>query len=160
MSLITARFAAPSSYYIEQLFSLSLHQQKENTIMTMNVFGSIVNTRNLPHTSQILQEYLPSILMSTCFNDEKIPFSEEVRQTEIGHLFEHILLEYLCQEKLQIGYDSAEYSGQTDWNWIKDPQGTFHITISSGYNDAEIFTNAIQKSIALMKVVMKNSSFV
>lgn len=159
MALITARFAvSPSSYYIEQLFSLSLHQHRENTLMTMNVFGKIINTRKLPWTLGILQESLPSILGSTCFNDEKIPFTEEVKQTEIGHLFEHILLEYLCQEKLRIGYESAEYSGKTDWNWINDPQGTFHITISSGYKDAEIFNNAVQKSIELMKQIMKKQT--
>ncbi|KKR25220.1 MAG: hypothetical protein UT56_C0002G0034 [Candidatus Levybacteria bacterium GW2011_GWB1_39_7] len=57
----------------------------------------IIETDQLPKTFEILNKMLPSIFKSKCYNDKNLPFFIEVRSTEIGHLFEHIMLEYICQ---------------------------------------------------------------
>jgi len=79
-----------------------------------------------------------------------------VRRTEIGHLFEHILLEYLCQEKLLKGFDKAIFSGNTQWNWKREPRGMFHIYINMPYSDTDIFPEALKKSISLAKMILRN----
>lgn len=122
----------------------------------MEVFSG-VNTREYPATFSILQKLLPSILKSRCFNEDNIPFFEEVRGTEIGHLFEHILLEYLCELKLLKGYSNVVFSGTTNWNWYREPRGIFHITIDCTDADWDIFPIALRKSVALLTLIMGSS---
>jgi len=142
-------------YPNEDYFKLFIKRSKTRTLIHMQVLTGVVNTRDIPSTYNILARFLPGILKSKCFNDEKIPFFEEVRETEIGHLFEHILLEYLCQLKITEGADDVVYSGITDWNWYKDPRGLFHITIDSGQDDADIFPIALEKSMTLLNYIME-----
>lgn len=136
-------------------FSLAVKQNRSQTkiIMTLTQ-GQSINTRELPQTYQLLKTHLPSILKSTCYNENNYSFAKEVLRTEIGHLFEHILIEYMCILKVAMGYDDVEYSGVTKWNWVLHPKGTFHITISAGYEEVQIFSQAMQKSIELINTVL------
>ena len=140
--------------YVSNLFSFSIKHYTDTTRMTMKVFTQEITTNVIPETYKILQRRLPRVLESKCFNDEDLPFSEEVKSTEIGHLFEHILLEYLCMEKVAQGYDEATYNGVTNWNWQKDPYGTFYITIDAGHNDLAIFPRALQKTVDLVSHIL------
>lgn len=159
MSILTARAVKHSTTYsVDNLFSLSIEQCRIITRIHMNLMTALVNTRDIPWTLLLLQEQLPSILQSTCYNEENIPFAVEVQRTEIGHLFEHILLEYLCEEKLRKGHDEATFSGRTKWNWKRDPYGVFHIDISMGLIDSDILPIALEKSILLTKRIITNDS--
>jgi len=119
---------------------------------------SSVNTSDFPHTYRTLKTFLPSVLTTECFNDENLPFSQEVKSTEIGHLFEHILLEYMCQLKIAKGHKSAVFAGKTRWNWERDPRGTFHIRVNCTLKDVDIFPTALNKTIALMKIILNSKS--
>lgn len=140
--------------YEDDIFSLDVLRKKSSTSICMQLIGTTVNTRSIPTVYSVLKKLLPSVLSSTCFNDDNLPFAIEVKSTEIGHLFEHILLEYLCLARLSQGAGSAVYSGNTRWNWHKDPRGTFHILITSGMKDTEIFEEALIKTIQLTKFLM------
>ena len=122
----------------------------------MMVLRDPVNTLYIPETFPILKKFLPSVLSTECFNDQGIPFKKELKRTEVGHLFEHILLEYMCRFKIAKGYKTAAYKGRTRWNWERDPMGMFHININCTLNDADILPMALNKSIALMKIILKN----
>ncbi len=137
-------------------FTLSTTVSKNATKITMKVENHILYTSRLPLTSVILGERLPSIFKCKCFNDSHKNFQDESKDTEIGHLFEHILLEYLCMEKLERGFEKAEYSGVTNWNWQKDAVGTFHINISIGIDELEIIARAFQKAVELLKSIVLN----
>lgn len=154
MSILTAQGIKKSSTYADDLFSLSIEHSKIHTFIHMSLMTECVNTRDIPWTLMLLQKQLPSILQSTCYNDENIPFAVEVQRTEIGHLFEHILLEYLCEEKMRKGCDEATFSGRTRWNWQEDPYGMFHIVINMRITDADIFPTALGRSIMLIKRIM------
>lgn len=118
----------------------------------MNV--PIINTNQIPHIVQYLKHAFPSVLTTQCFNDQNLPFSQEVKDTEIGHLFEHILLEELCLLKIQRGSRCATFNGITNWNWVKEPQGTFHIEIDSTYKDADILVEALDKTLKLVEIII------
>lgn len=137
------------------LFSLYVSYYSSKIFIEMKLHSDIVNTKALPVTHSILSQSLPSIFSSVCFNDANNSFSEEVRHTEVGHLFEHILLEYLCQLRAQKGID-AEYSGVTEWDWREYVHGTFHITLSGGLKDQDIFPHALKKSIHLLTHILTN----
>ena len=158
MSILSAHIKTHAKhYFIPQLFSLTVNRKANSTTIYMELFTQEVNTRTNPLTVQLLKEYLPSVLRSQCFNDDNLPFAQEVRQTEIGHLFEHILLEHLCLLKLSHGHNSATYRGVTDWNWIKEKRGTFHIQINAGRNESNFFEEALQKTIRLTETIMQNA---
>lgn len=138
-------------------FSLAVNYYRGKTFITMGLFTKIVSTSELPTTLAILQEFLPSILKSACFNEAKLPFYKEVRKTEIGHLFEHILLEYLCKIKTKKGFKNVEFSGVTNWNWEKHPRGTFHIQINAASEIRNIFPQALLESSNLLRLIMETS---
>jgi hypothetical protein len=141
-------------FLVDNLFSLDISQKQTSTRIVMQMLYNQVNTREIPHIVELLNAYLPNVLKTQCFNDDGFPFSVEVKHTELGHLFEHILLEYLCQGKIAKGANRASYSGNTRWNWVKDPRGKFHIRLSCGKRDADILPEALEKTISLMKVVL------
>lgn len=140
---------------IENLFSLAITQQSRSTKIHMQLLNNRVNTSDIPLVVDLLNQHLPNVLLTQCFNEEDLPFDVEVKNTEIGHLFEHILLEYLCQLKIGKGSVNASYSGRTSWNWVRDPMGTFHIRLSCGIKDADILPLAVEKTISLMKVLLQ-----
>jgi hypothetical protein len=141
-------------YFVENLFSLAIIQQRTKTKITMDVLYNQLSTAEIPSVFELLEENLPSVLMTTCYNDMDLPFNEEVRNTEIGHLFEHILLEYLCQHKIAKGARQATYAGRTHWNWTRDPLGRFHIHLTCGKKDADILPPALEKTVSLMKIIL------
>lgn len=141
-------------YQIPDLFTLKITYNRQATIIRMALIAPIINTKEIKNTSSILEYYLPSTLHSKCYNEAKLPFAVEVHSTEIGHLFEHILLEYLCFFKLSDGLSSADYSGVTQWNWEKDPFGVFNIKINSGFGDADIFSKALKEAVLLMQLIL------
>lgn len=138
-----------NSYY-----SLSVDRGDEQTVILMRMNIPQVNTIDFPQTRNILQLYLPTILKSTCYNDDNLPFSVEVSRTEIGHLFEHMLLEFLCILKIENGHQRAVYEGVTDWNWVREPRGTFHITIKASSKDLEMLSEAMNRTIILINAIL------
>ncbi len=139
---------------IPNLFSLNVDSQKDSIHIQMLMKTSCMTTTSMPETTTILKSILPSILVSRCYNDRNIPFADEVMSTELGHLFEHILLEYLCILKIAKGAKEAIFNGWTDWDWGKEPSGTFHITIDIGQDDEDIAGEGIQQTIKLFKMIL------
>lgn len=122
--------------------------------ITMSLFTSYFHTNHLPNTHNILNENLPEVLRTQCFNDSDLPFEIEVKNTEIGHLFEHIILEYMCQIKIKNGYKKASFRGVTNWNWKKDVRGTFHIKIGIKPEDIIFLESALEKSMKLLNKLL------
>lgn len=142
------------SYTAEDLFSLAIKQSSTYTRISMQVLHKSLTTASMPFIVTLLKRELPNVLLTECYNDDNLPFAAEVRNTELGHLFEHILLEYLCQLKIAKGCVQASYSGRTRWNWIRDPRGLFHISLTCGQADADILPIALEKTITLMKLIL------
>ncbi len=138
----------------QNLYKLTIFPRKKQIEIIMELLITQVNMCEFPHTSQILQFFLPSIFNSTCFNDGGLNFCEEVINTEIGHLFEHILLEYLCLLKLEEGFNKAQYEGVTNWNWILETRGTFHILINIRSKDLKLFNSALKKTMDLINMIL------
>lgn len=145
---------AIQNYFVDNLFSLAITQKVTRTQIIMDVLYRHINTEEIPTITDLLVENLPSVLATTCYNDQGLSFVEEVQNTEIGHLFEHILLEYLCQYKMKKGARRATYIGRTNWNWTRDPFGRFHIHLTCGKKDADILPLALEQTVSLMKIIL------
>ncbi len=144
-----------TQFYTSNTFTLRIKHTGLETKMIMRINNNIINTKMLPRTLETIKKTIPSVLRSTCYNDNNTPFYKEVLRTEIGHLFEHILIEYMCLIKMQTGALAAEYSGVTKWNWVVHPVGSFHITVSSGKEDLLYFSEAIKKTISLTEYLFQ-----
>lgn len=131
-------------------YSLDLTIHKKSTIMVMKMTSSILSTEELPLTHTILRKQLPGVLKTRCFNSLRLPFTKEVRQTEIGHLFEHILLQNMLEMKLALGDEKFVLKGTTSWDWKKDSRGTFHIKLNVGAEEQYILYSALDKSNQLL----------
>lgn len=138
-------------------YNLAVKNSAYGTQIKMTLTTDYFHTNYLPKTSRLLERLLPEVLETKCFNDMNLPFNEEVKNTEIGHLFEHILLEYLCQVKIGDGYQRASFKGLTNWNWKKDPRGTFHITIETKPKDIIYLQYALEKSIELLNRILERN---
>lgn len=120
----------------------------------MRMLTDILYTSELPQTFSILEQSIPSIFRTTCYNYANLPFYEEVKRTEIGHLFEHLVLENLCKIRTVQDRSNTEFSGVTSWNWRKHPRGTFHITIDSGGQIKDIIHPALKFSCNILDSIL------
>lgn len=156
MSIITT--GPKPAFYAGELFSVDVLIRRRSTKITMKVFTSLISTENVPSTYTLLKKHLPSILRSKCFNENNYKFSKEVKNTEIGHLFEHIILENLSSCKSALGFNNPVYNGLTRWNWARDARGVFHIEIDSGLDEEEIFALALNKSTELLNIILQSAT--
>ncbi len=124
-----------------------IHHQHADLIM--NFPKACWSTTCFPEMYHFLQVRQPSVLETTCFNDENLTFSEEVKQTEMGHLFEHLVIDQLCQLKAKT--DDAEFEGCTEWNWWKYPIGSFKVTININHQDQKYLDHALRTSEQLIE---------
>lgn len=144
----------PHYSYTSSSYSFSVLYGKKASNIHMNIHNGIYTTEALPQTVPLLQRYLPGIFTTDCFNNENLSFRKEVENTEIAHLFEHILLEYLCSCLLTTGKEKIVVNGVTTWNWHQEPIGTYHINIDSGIQEKELFSQALKQSINLFNKIL------
>lgn len=158
MSIITASILKthPAS---NDLFVLDVKVKKRFTKIRMKMIIPLLSTERMPNTIEILKAHLPSILRSKCFNENNYSFSKEVKKTEIGHLFEHMILEYLSLIKISESLSNPIHNGFTDWNWIKDERGVFHITLDAGVEDKYVLSRAISRSAELLNQIIRLNYF-
>ncbi|MDP4000254.1 MAG: hypothetical protein Q8Q11_02375 [bacterium] len=108
-----------------------------------------VRFRHSLYSSQVerlrnhLLDMLPSLREHICYNRSGLPFVEELENTELGHVFEHVVLAILERRGLCA-------SGQTTWNWHRDPIGTYHVTIATGKK------HLVKESILIAQTVLTN----
>lgn len=141
--------------YRSSKLSIEAINRKSQAEISLFLSFPYVNTLFFPKTLDILEQNLPTVLKSKCFNKFNLPFRTEAAQTEMGHLFEHILLEYLFKLNLKYKGEKQVFSGRTSWDWKKDPRGLFKITINTT-TDMEkfIFTIALGKSIEILEKII------
>lgn len=151
------RVILPQSSFLTDFFALQVCYGARKTIISMRVFAPILYTSDMPSLARVLEKFLPSIMHAECFNYEGLSFMQEVQDTEIGHLFEHIVLEYLCDLKIAHGFNKACFSGVTSWNWKRYERGTFTITINAGYQDALLVSEAVGQGVRLLSLLLHSN---
>lgn len=156
--MLSSATLSTTNFLSNDLFHLNFSPQLQSTNIIIKFDTKDLNTKNIPKTLEFLKLYLPNIAGAKCYNPENLPFMQEAAQTEIGHLFEHILLEYLSDESISIYKNRLLFSGVTTWNWKKEEKGVFRINITVGEKDKEIFINALEKSAILLKKILVSNS--
>lgn len=124
--------------------------------MIMRVRQESAWTDEFPETVSILEGALPTVLETRCFNDWDLPFAEEVKATAMGHLFEHIALDYLCIDKVMTAHQDARFRGHTRWNWEKFPEGSFLVCLEVPQQDQNLLLSALPKTIYLTEQILRS----
>ena len=135
--------------YSTSFYEFTTTYFEDSLLLYMKVSSPFVKTRFLPQTHAFLKQHAPAVLTTTCFNDKNLPFSEEVKDTEFGHLFEHILIQYLYLLKTAAGETNIVCNGRTNWDWKTNPFGSFLITVQTNKTDVLLFRLALEKTICV-----------
>lgn len=146
--------------YTSPLFSLSLQREEKLMYMKMQIHSETITTKSLPHTLSILKEVCPRVLKTQCFNNDNLPFYKEVQNTEIAHMFEHILLAHLCEMCIKHEIKGVVFNGKTNWNWIREKKGLFHIYIHPIDMVSSLFYQATRRAIEITEFIMNSDSLI
>lgn len=147
----------PTIKYNSSQYSLDINLSEAYLSIIMQLHSLPLSTRKLSKTIRILEKNLPSIFQNQCFNEENLSFYNEAKNTEIGHLFEHILLENIVLlNDPQPNITSLQ--GKTSWNWEKDPLGKFYIQVTPITLKRSQLVQCLKKSIGLTNTIIDSGS--
>lgn len=135
--------------YSSANFNIKTKKIKDGVLLTQTIDNPIYKTSGIPETVNFLDIHMATIFNNQCFNDQKLSFREEVRDTEIPHLFEHMLIENMKMLAIK-KFGKASMHGETYWDFDK-PQGEYNIKIKSSQFDNEIFSQSLVSSINLLE---------
>lgn len=133
-------------------FSVLARQLDDCVILTQEIHNSATTTKDLPSTFSVLNQTIPSIFDNYCYNQNKYSFKKEVKNTEVGHLYEHLILENLKIFKID-SCGKADVRGETHWDWIKDKKGTFNIVVYSDRGENGFFNKALGKATEVLEMI-------
>jgi hypothetical protein len=141
-----------------KLFDFVLSQRPDHTEITIQFYTNYYTTNEIPETISLLESTLPRIFRHKCFNNGNLAFKKEAANTELGHLFEHILLEFLCIYKFKEGQLDFNLKGLTEWNWLQDPRGIFYISLNTTKEDTLLLQQAILQTKRLMETILQTNT--
>jgi hypothetical protein len=109
-----------------------------------------VHTTELPGFAESLAERLPSILDTRCHSGTEGLFGAELPHTETGHALEHAVLAFLERDGLRC-------RAVTEWNWRREPWGTFHIAFSGKRIGLHETIQALRPAVELVEGAIAQS---
>ena len=86
---------------------------------------------------------LPGLASHRCSTSRERAFAEELRDTEIPHLFEHVVLELMAEAG-----SPRDLKGETAWDFRRDGHGVFRVSVE--YDDDLVCLGAIKTADKVM----------
>lgn len=144
--------AAPSATQTEQpiINILSVTPQKGSVEVIVRFPSGAVHTTELPGFAETLAQRLPSILDTRCHSGSNGSFAAELPHTETGHALEHAMLALLEQNGLRC-------RAVTEWNWRREPWGTFHISFVGKKIGVQETLQALRTAVELVESAIAHS---
>jgi len=91
---------------------------------------------------------LPGLRRHVCENGQGLTFAEEMADTEVPHLFEHVVIELMARAGSPRGL-----RGETQWDFNRDGHGTFRVSFE--YDDDIVCLGAIKTADRVMAHVLE-----
>lgn len=98
--------------------------------------GEPLRTCEIPGLADAAVRALPGLRGHRCDNGAGLTFSDELRDTEIAHLVEHVALELMAMAGC-----SPALRGETSWDFATDGRGVFRVRIE--YQDEDVARAAL-----------------
>ena len=86
---------------------------------------------------------MPGLRGHRCDNGEGLTFVEELADTEIAHLLEHVTVELMA-----LSGSPDTLAGRTVWDFAADGRGVFHVRIE--YDDDLVAIGALSEASAIV----------
>lgn len=150
--------SSPSLINYPVSFKYDLKHDTRKTLIKIKFLTGFFSTKYFPLTLNYLKENYPQVLNTLCFNYQSQPFTKEVTNTELGHLFEHLLIAKIYDLKVQGGERNFVVQGRTRWDWEKGERGDFDIVIVWDNKCMEVFNKAITETVILMEKIISTMS--
>lgn len=93
-------------------------------------------------------QVLPGLSSHRCLNDDGRTFAEELADTEVPHLFEHVVLELMAQSG-----SPRSLKGETAWDFRRDGRGVFRVSLE--YDDDLVCLGAIKAADRLVGYMLR-----
>ncbi len=140
-----------------QHFSVRAKLNNKQTKMHFRIRSNKVSTASFPKTVEILKKVYPEVLRTNCYNEQGLPFEKEVMNTELAHLFEHILIQKLAYKRYERSGIDKQYSGETEWCCDEDPAKSYSINLNANTEDIDVFPEALTESTKLVNAIMASA---
>lgn len=88
-------------------------------------------------------EVLPGLASHHCSTGPRGTFAEELKNTEVPHLFEHVVLELMAEAG-----SPRDLKGETAWDFKRQGHGVFRVSVE--YDDDLVALGAIKTARKLM----------
>ena len=90
---------------------------------------------------------LPGLGLHECENDAGRSFAEELTDTEVPHLFEHVVMELMAKAG-----SPRTLKGETQWDFRRDGRGIFRVSVE--YDDDLVCLGAIKAADRVMDYLL------
>ncbi|MCE5203937.1 MAG: hypothetical protein ABFC80_03635 [Coriobacteriales bacterium] len=103
----------------------------------------ITRTATAPDVPERALRLLPDLEKHFCHNGSGRTFAEEIRDTEVPHLFEHVVMEIMAQAG-----SPRSLKGETSWDFRRDGKGVFRVSVE--YDDDLVCLGSIKLANQVM----------
>ena len=97
--------------------------------------------------SERAMEMLPGLGRHRCDNNQRRTFADEIGDTEVPHLFEHVVLELMA-----LAGSPRSLRGETVWDFRRDGDGVFRVSLE--YDDDLVCLGAIKAAGRVVRYVL------
>lgn len=105
--------------------------------------AGVMRTATAPGVADRALELLPELETHLCHNDTGRSFAEEIADTEVPHLFEHVVMELMARAG-----SPRSLKGETSWDFRRDGKGVFRVSVE--YDDDFVCLGAIKLANRVM----------
>jgi hypothetical protein len=102
-----------------------------------------MTTRGYPHIAERALRILPGLEKHACVNDGQNSAVEELADTEVAHLLEHVTLEIATA-----ALPGLRLKGDTSWDFKRDGYGVFRVTVDCP--DDAVLLGSLKAAVQIM----------
>lgn len=114
------------------------------SFITLFVSPHSFKTSQMPKFKEAVLLRLPELRFHRCDNGQGKSFVDELGDTELAHVFEHMLIEIISQMDSKV--DGVR--GLTTWNWKKNPRWSYCVEIE--YSNPGTVALALLSALTLL----------
>jgi hypothetical protein len=102
-----------------------------------------LRTSSFPELPERALRLLPGLRGHRCDNGAGMTFPQEMADTEIAHLLEHVAVELMA-----LSGSPTKLAGHTEWDFRSDGRGVFHVVLD--YDDDLVAVGALKDAAGIV----------
>lgn len=119
-----------------QVHAVTVCPDRVDVIVGIDEAG-VMRTSTAPGVADRAMRLLPGLERHLCDNGSDKTFAEEIADTEVPHLFEHVVMELMAQAG-----SPRSLRGETSWDFRHDGKGVFRVSVE--YDDDFVCLGSIK----------------